>query len=344
MDYHNYKCPVCSKPFANGDDIVVCPECGTPHHRECYEKSGHCFYEEKHSSNFSFDSVKDANTSDNTKVVCPACKRENPKGNRLCIYCGADLPLEHRDEAKSNNVPPFTVENTSGSNQSTPPQGYPFPGVAFDPMAGLKGDSDVGEGVTVDEVIKFTRNNAPFYARLFSQIKNSGRSRFAFVGLIFGGGWLLYRKMYKIGALITSIFAFTILLESYLSITRNNFLTESTTQLYNIMYSSGYFFSNSIFSDLGNFFSSMSSEQILVFILYYAAGFLRLVISIVCAICGHRWYYKHSINKIKAIKASEQSKEKINAALETKGGVNMPLAISLMVSYLVLIYLPGFLL
>ena len=55
MDFYKYKCPVCNKQFKEGDDIVVCPECGTPHHRECYEQEEHCFYQDKHSQNFSFE-------------------------------------------------------------------------------------------------------------------------------------------------------------------------------------------------------------------------------------------------------------------------------------------------
>lgn len=37
--YKNEKCPVCNQEFKDGDDIVTCPVCGTPHHRECYKKS-----------------------------------------------------------------------------------------------------------------------------------------------------------------------------------------------------------------------------------------------------------------------------------------------------------------
>ena len=46
--YKNEKCPVCNQEFKDGDDIVTCPVCGTPHHRECYKKIGHCFNEDKH--------------------------------------------------------------------------------------------------------------------------------------------------------------------------------------------------------------------------------------------------------------------------------------------------------
>ena len=55
MEFTEYKCPVCDKQFKKGDDIVVCPECGTPHHRECYEKEGHCHFADKHGADFSFE-------------------------------------------------------------------------------------------------------------------------------------------------------------------------------------------------------------------------------------------------------------------------------------------------
>ncbi len=42
MDYQNKFCPVCKADFTVEDDIVVCPECGTPHHRECWFSTGKC--------------------------------------------------------------------------------------------------------------------------------------------------------------------------------------------------------------------------------------------------------------------------------------------------------------
>lgn len=51
MKYANYKCPVCKNQFTEEDDIVVCPECGTPHHRECYVQNGNCANADKHGTN-----------------------------------------------------------------------------------------------------------------------------------------------------------------------------------------------------------------------------------------------------------------------------------------------------
>ena len=35
-------CSVCGKALTDTDDIVVCPDCGAPYHRACYEKQGGC--------------------------------------------------------------------------------------------------------------------------------------------------------------------------------------------------------------------------------------------------------------------------------------------------------------
>lgn len=51
MKYSNYKCPVCNNQFTEEDDVVVCPECGTPHHRECYIQKGNCANSDKHGTN-----------------------------------------------------------------------------------------------------------------------------------------------------------------------------------------------------------------------------------------------------------------------------------------------------
>ena len=45
-------CPICRVPFNDSDDVVVCPECGTPHHRACYLEVGRCGVEESHASGF----------------------------------------------------------------------------------------------------------------------------------------------------------------------------------------------------------------------------------------------------------------------------------------------------
>ena len=46
--YEGYTCPVCGEKFKESDDIVACPECGAPHHRDCWKKEGHCHFVADH--------------------------------------------------------------------------------------------------------------------------------------------------------------------------------------------------------------------------------------------------------------------------------------------------------
>ena len=55
-DYVGCVCSVCNKPFAAGDDIVVCPECGTP-----------------------------------TEAKCPNCGAKLPANSKFCPECGSKV-------------------------------------------------------------------------------------------------------------------------------------------------------------------------------------------------------------------------------------------------------------
>ncbi|MDR0222067.1 MAG: hypothetical protein LBI38_00815 [Oscillospiraceae bacterium] len=48
MKFKGEQCPVCSKRFSDSDDVVVCPECGTPHHRSCHRERNECANASRH--------------------------------------------------------------------------------------------------------------------------------------------------------------------------------------------------------------------------------------------------------------------------------------------------------
>ena len=52
MNYENIICAHCGKPMQSGEDIVVCPVCATPQHRECWMQEGHCANDSLHASGF----------------------------------------------------------------------------------------------------------------------------------------------------------------------------------------------------------------------------------------------------------------------------------------------------
>ncbi len=334
MDYYNHNCPVCNKKFSKGDDVVVCPICGTPHHRECYQNHGNCYFAYKHDAGYTYNKESSSEKTETPDNSCQYCGTQNAPGSKFCSSC--NMPLSPTEEQPQ---PPFGSPFTgghNGTNGNTPP-GAPF---VLDPLGGVASETDIGDGITAAEAAKYVKSNTPFFSRLFYQIKVFGKSRFSFVGFFFSGGWLLYRKMYLLGTIITFLMGASMFAEIFLTYGYNSFLTTAIEKISEILNSSA---AGGGLSDVWAYAMSLNTEYQIILGSYFFVSFLRFAISIICGLCANRWYYKHCKKQIKKIKNSADSKEIAQTNLETKGGVNTGLAISLAVSYLVITYLPSML-
>lgn len=339
MDYNKYSCPVCSKHFEKNDEIVVCPVCGTPHHRDCYDRIGACYYKNRHKDGYDFtnDSTNDSSnndTKDASDVVCLFCGTHNPHDATKCTGCGAEIFSEKSAESSGD-------KNKNTGFGSTPTGGMPFPAAMLDPLGGVNPDEDIHSGVTAAECAKFTKNNTQFFVRLFHQIKTANHSRFSFVGLIFGGGWMLYRKMYKLGSIFAALQAAFMFLNIYLNVLFGDQLLAAYKTIQDSLY--GGVYRGSIFSSIGNAFASIENHEVMIaIIILYISSTLQLILKFVCGFCCNRWYFKHCIKSVSKIKQNAKTKDAAVSEIEEKGGVNTPLAISLLVSYIIMQYLPSF--
>ena len=90
MDFLGKTCPVCSQNFHEGDDVVVCPKCGAPYHRDCYKQNGKCIFPELHKDGKNWKDVYDDDPTENKDVIrCISCGTENDKNAIVCKKCGA---------------------------------------------------------------------------------------------------------------------------------------------------------------------------------------------------------------------------------------------------------------
>lgn len=203
IDFKNKICPICNKSFSPEDDVVVCPECGTPYHRSCYTIENKCIYENRHNldknenSNESVKSNKDFdNESPINEKICPRCNHKNPEDAAFCNKCGRYLknPKEMFD-----GIPPEIKEEIP---------------VLFDPMGGVDPEDKVDD-VKFGDLAKLVKSNTPYYMNVFKRLKNENKSKFNFSAFLFNGAWFLFRKQYKIGIPLT-ILHFVIL--SYTSL------------------------------------------------------------------------------------------------------------------------------
>lgn len=322
MDYIGLKCPVCKNNFHIGDDIVVCPECGTPHHRECYEKENKCYYDEKHVQGFLYEDFLSEQVSEEIPgaIICQNCKSPNPEGTFFCRRCGNPLAAEKNTQnTKIYNKDESTV-NINGTSYNMGNGEF-----AFDPMGGINPNEQIADNITAGEMAKFVKSNTPYFLRVFSNIKNYSKSRFNFAGFLFFGGYFLYRKQYIFGTLITLLYAalwIPAMLISY---------SEQYVQLLNGL-------SNNSYS-----FMDMSSTELLYILIPFVLQSFCLALRIVCGFIANKRYYKYCIKKINTIKENAKTETDAELGIQNKGGVNSAVILFIFVLYIALVYVPALL-
>ena len=277
------KCAYCGAYLFDDDDVVFCPDCGAPHHRECYNENGACALSHTHGTNEQYDSnnnevyIKpDSSNSDNReKVKCPMCGTVYNKEENNCPSCG---------------VPQGTRFNRSA--------------FMFDFLGGVPADMDLGDGVTADEAKQFVFSNTVRYIPKFAAVKMGKKASFNWFAFLFPGPWLLSRKMYLLGALVTVLqIAFTMVLIPFV-LSVNTFIPDeisSYTEVYNIIYQN--------LDKIGRF----------VIISSFISTVLNGITHFVFGILGDFIYRNHVIKSIKDIKLNSEDREE---DFRKKGGVS----------------------
>lgn len=351
MDFIGYKCPVCDKNFHADEDVVVCPVCGTPHHRDCYEQVGHCVNEDKHAEGYDFE--KEANEGDTPEgsVKCKSCGEINEEGTFFCKKCNAPLIDMPKGNTQSNNGENAQNQNPFGGNPmggnpfgGNPMGGNPFGGnpqagfnpIQIDPMGGVSPDTEFDEGAKAGEVAKYVKQNSPYFMQVFNKIKAFGKSRFNFAGMIFGGGYLLYRKQYVLGTIITLIMAGCLIFSTFGNYTvisgmLSDISQTNTTVSYQNIYP--------LFMEQ---MENLNFTDYIIVIASFVCNIIYYALHLVCGFIANRCYYKHCCRQVKRIKQSTISQTEADNELQTKGGVNTALAFSLLAVLLIINYAPMF--
>ena len=199
MNYIGEKCVACGEIFAEGDDIVVCPECGSPHHRACYKAANKCANSALHGTDESWQSsaaaVHEEEKNDKKFVICSACHFPNSLDAETCVRCGADLSDEDED----------TEESYQGF-------GVPRPYLGFNP------EEDMG-GSPLKDVADFVRTNTIYYIPIFKRMKDTGRSiSFNLISFVFPPVYFANRRMWfwAVLSLVTTVLLSMPLAVSYL--------------------------------------------------------------------------------------------------------------------------------
>lgn len=218
MKYYGLPCPVCGAVFNENDDVVVCPECATPHHRECWLKNGRCVNVQLHSETFVWSpdssvsengpavsaseatqaAEADSDSTESNNIVCHICGSENPADALHCGGCGA--LFGETDNAKQIKCPFCGADNPEGSLRCSACGNFLSPNVSGNPfMNGISDNENekIG-GYTVGDYALYVQLNAKRYIPKFRKITNK-KLPFNWAAFLFGPQWFLFRKLYKAG-------------------------------------------------------------------------------------------------------------------------------------------------
>lgn len=300
-DYKKLSCAKCGEPFDEKSDVVVCPECGAPHHRECWKETGHCACEEMHSEDYEWqpekmyvgdiklppDDVKSTSGAEDDKLIhCPRCGKETHASQKYCEYCGYYMYEEEDPFAKSDGVD--HLEEL-------------FP---FDP-------SEKIQGVPAGDLKRFVGNMWIYYIPRFVRMSRSKSPvSFNFTAFFTHGFWFISRRMYFPGILMI--------------------LSVMCSSLYQAYFASVFEGLSGNRLAVGSMISMiLSGLEIIIMIISGLFG-NRFYMNF----CAKR------VKKINAqVAAKKGGADEFNRELEANGGVTMLPAFSMVICYLAIMYI-----
>lgn len=84
-DVNGKKCGACGAYLFDEDDVVFCPVCGAPHHRECYNSLGRCAYESFHGTDRQYDKVKEKTEQKSSNPYKPPSEEKSEETNPVAF-------------------------------------------------------------------------------------------------------------------------------------------------------------------------------------------------------------------------------------------------------------------
>ena len=200
--YEDRKCEYCGEQFAKNDDIVVCPDCGAPYHRKCWEAHGVCAHRAEHGKKAEEpqpaspspepedfiaeirSQIEDEKQKTGAQTPDPAAKKQ------YCENCGAKLigDDEYCVYCAHKQGDPLTRATAKNANK--------------DPLGGFAPDDDFG-GEKAEDVALVVRNNAAkMMPKLHKISEQKVKLSWSWPSFFFGYLYYFFRKLYKYGIIV----------------------------------------------------------------------------------------------------------------------------------------------
>lgn len=332
LNYSNQICAHCGKPLLEGEDIVVCPVCATPQHRECWMQAGHCANDALHASGYVWQKGKTVNAENHEKTdrdsskACHICGSENPADSLHCGNCGALFGEENNNAPKSCGF--CGTQNDSDArhckNCGAPLQGTDsfFGNNPYLRNSDIPADELIGEH-TADDLALFVQASAHRYLPKFKRFANGKKLSFNFAAFFFAPYWFFYRKLYKFGIFFMVMFVTSSMLLTGFS---NQILTaaeEYSNAVYALDLENATEEELAAAEDdvirLGNEFVNKIKKPAIIMTA------VSVILRLICALTADLFYYKKIVADMKIINDSVRE-ENLRKVMVTRRGGLSPLA------------------
>lgn len=207
-DYIGQKCAVCQKAFAEGDDIVVCPECGAPYHRACFEQAGHCLFADRHAPGFEWKPAPSPEEQQARRPkreptgVCPACGAQNPADTLFCRSCGA--PMHQVEPGQSGPAPRYQAVGAAPPRERGPESQTSE--AAYGPAEFPVKPDEKLDGIEARYWAAYMGSNAPLYLLNFKRMELSGqKTGMSISALLFGPFYFFYRRVWGAALVVAAL-------------------------------------------------------------------------------------------------------------------------------------------
>lgn len=295
LDIKGQKCAVCGEEFTETDDVVYCPICGAPHHRECYASLGKCGLEAEHGKEPETEkeavpeekptedmpaeeTPKEENTGDDGQneatdggketsgdKICPSCGETVPSDTRFCPFCGVPV-----------TEPPF--------------------GVKLFELPTIDRHAVIEEGVTAGDAAKVVYMNPFRYISVFLKLKDTRKISWNWAAFLMPGAWLAYRKMYKESVAVTALLITVMLLNVPFNLAVDAVLPVTEGGM-------------SIMTMLSSYAEYLPAIGVMPLVLVGLGMLSQLIIHIFVALYGDHMYKKRVVSAVRSIKEAEDEEE-----------------------------------
>ncbi len=205
MIFENKICDGCKKAFEKDDDVVVCPECGTPQHRSCFEENGGCVNSSKHAEGFSWQKEEQPEVG------------EEKNGEEIGFDRNGDgLGELQNKKGIFGNMDPGVGDNFDMDSE-VPDLDQLIESRVQALAPGITPEQRREQlcGEELGRTISFVGSNASSYIKKFRKREHEGKHTFNWAAFFFSPVWFFYRKLYKVGAVYVSLFvSLTLLMQN----------------------------------------------------------------------------------------------------------------------------------